>query len=210
MGPVLPVPRSLQRLADEIDGWLELRCPERAIELLGPMLGDPEGRPAALAMRVRAFVRLGNYRDALADLAELRQTHPAFDWIELTEAWCQKRVGNLPAAIRCMERLLEKDPRSAIGHFNLGCYLALAGQRDRAVDEVTIACGLEEGYRAFARDEVDLDGLRTDERFRQLLRTGGAGGAAGDAAATADDDLDDFDDEDDEGDENDEGDARRN
>ena len=41
---------------------------------------------------------------------------------------------------------------------------------DRAIDELSLACGLNPECRQFARDEPDFDSLRTDERFRQLLR----------------------------------------
>lgn len=192
------MPRNLQRLADEIDGWLDLRCPERALDLLGPLLGDPEGRAAGLAMRTRAFVRQGRYREALTDLGELKQTHGEFEWVELTEAWCRKRTDDLPGAVRCMERLVARHPRSGIGHFNLACYLALLGQAERAIDEVSLACGLDEQFRGLALEEPDLDALRTDSRFRQLVR-------APAAAATEDDGIDDEDDEGDDGRDEDEG-----
>ncbi|MBL9076172.1 MAG: hypothetical protein JNL08_01630 [Planctomycetes bacterium] len=183
---MFPVPPPLRRLADQIDGWLDLRCPERALDLLPPLLADPEARPAGLSLRIRAQVRLGNYAAALDDLGELRRSQVTDDWIELTEAWCRKRTGDLRGAIRCMEQLLARSPRSDIGHFNLACYLALAGERDRAIDAVTLACGLSAEFRDFARDEPDLDALRTDPRFRALLRD-----AAGGADAGADDDVDD-------------------
>jgi len=175
---VIPVPPHLQRLADRIDGWLDLRCPERVLELLPPMLADPAARPAGLTMRIRAYVRQARCAEALVDLAELRTTQPDLDWIDLTEAWCRKRTSDLRGAIRCMEQLIGRNPRSDIGHYNLGCYLALDGQRDRAIDEVTIACGMQPEFRDHARDEPDLDSLRTDTRFRQLMRQGGSAGEA--------------------------------
>jgi tetratricopeptide (TPR) repeat protein len=188
---VFAIPAALQSLADQIDGWLELRCPERALDVLGPMLADAAGRPAGLVMRVRALARLGRFAEALPDLAELRAADPKDGWIDVTEAWCKKRIGDLRGAIECLERLVARDHRSDIGHFNLGCYLALVGETDRAIDEVTLACGLNEQCRDFARDDPDLDRLRTDPRFRTLLRDGGGDDADTDPAADEDGDDND-------------------
>lgn len=187
------VPPPLQRLVDQVDGWLDLRCPERALDLLGPLLADPEGRRAGLVLRVRALARLGDYAAALRDLGELQQAGAADDWVDLTEAWCRRRLSDLPGAIRCTEQLIARNQRSDIGHFNLACYLALSGERDRAIDVLSLACGLNPECREFARDEPDFDGLRTDPRFRQLLRQDAAGGSddarEGYAAGGEDDDY---------------------
>jgi predicted Zn-dependent protease len=182
----------LQRLAEEIDGWLELRCPDQALERLQPLLDDPAARPAALAMRVRALARLGDHQAALTDLAELRATGLLADWVDLTEAWCRRRVQDLPGAIRLARTLVARNPKSEIGHYNLACYLALAGDRPAAIDAISLACGLDPHLRDHARDEPDLDGLRTEPQFRALIR-------AEDEAASLDADED----EDEDGDEDD-------
>lgn len=170
---LIQVPPSLQRLRLEIEGWLDLRCPERAMQRLEALLEHPAGRAVGLELRIRALVGMGRYRDALQDLEELRTLQHDPEWLELTEAWCRKRVADLPAAVGCMERLLQLKPRSAMGHYNLGCYLALLGQKDRAIDEVTVACGIDADFRELARDEPDLDALHGDERFVLLIRPAG-------------------------------------
>ena len=86
-----PVPRALERLVNEVDGWLELRCPERALPLIEPLLAEPAARACGLVLRVRALARMGAFADALADLAALRKVHEDDDWMDLTEAWCRRR-----------------------------------------------------------------------------------------------------------------------
>ena len=167
---IYPVPRKLERLVDEIDGWLELRCPERALQLVDPLLQDPAARACGLSLRIRAYARKAAFPNALEDLHELRLLHPDDDWVDLTEAWCRRRADDLDGAIRCAQQLIARDARNDVAHFNLACYLALAKQTDRAIDALSLACGLNPDHRTYALDEPDFDALRTDERFRQLVR----------------------------------------
>lgn len=164
-----------QRLVVEVDGWIDLDCCEKAIVRLQPLLDDPETHSVAIGLRARALVALGRHAEALADIDALRAQDADPEWLDLTEAWCRKRTGDLDGAIRCMRDLLAREPRSAIGHYNLGCYLALAGHHAEALDEVTVACGIDETFRSHAMDESDLDGLRGDARFAALLRSGATG-----------------------------------
>lgn len=162
------VPQSLLRRTVEIDGWLDLGCPKVALDKLPPLLDTPGARPVGLMFRVRALVALAQYRDALVDLAELDNLHHDPEWLELTRAWCMKRVGDLAGAARCMERLIARTPDSGIGHFNLGCYLALAGDTERALAMVTRACQLDPHFRSTPLDDSDLDALRGRPEFESL------------------------------------------
>ncbi|MCA8941389.1 MAG: hypothetical protein KDB80_02415 [Planctomycetes bacterium] len=163
------VPRSLARRAVEAAAWLDFGCPEHALVKLEPLLESPGARPFALKVKVMACSQLARFADALAALADLKPFENDLDWFDVTEAWCRKRSDDLPGAIRCMERLVDRDHRSAIGHFNLGCYLALAGEIERALDEVSLACGIDGQFRGLLADERDLDALRDEPGFRQLL-----------------------------------------
>lgn len=160
---------SQQRLALEAEGWLELKLPDEALPRIDRLLSTPMGRPLGLHLRVRAYVELGRYRDALGDLDELQGYEHDAEWLDVTEAWCRKRTDDLQGAIDCMRRLIERNRRSAIGHFNLGCYLALAGRSADALDELSVACGIDPTFRELARDEKDLVSLHGLPQFRDLL-----------------------------------------
>ena len=165
---MIQVPKSVQRLAVEIEGWLDLSCPEQALLKMEDLLGVPGARPAALVLRVRAFVDMKRFEEALIDIDEVRNFDHDPDWADVTEAWCRKRMGDLPGAAACMERLLERTNHSAIGHFNLGCYLALQGETERALDEVTVACGIDPEFRKLLADESDLEPLHGHPAFESL------------------------------------------
>ncbi len=164
----LAVPPSLQRRADEVEGWLELGCPQLALEKVEPLLKTPGARAVGLYLRVRANVELSHFAEGLRDLEELRPQHHDPEWFDLTEAWCCKRVGQLADAVRCMERLLRRQPGSAVGHFNLGCYLAKLGDADLAMHSLSRACVLDDCFRGVPLDDPDLDSLRGRVDFTAL------------------------------------------
>ena len=156
------------RLALELEGWLELRLPERVLDRVQPLLDAADTRPVGLRLRVEALVDLGRHAEALADLALAAQLPHDADWLDLREGWCRKRTGDLPGAVAALERMAARNHRSALAHYNLGCYLALAGELERALDEVTIACGMNPKYRLDLVTEPDLEALRSDPRFQAL------------------------------------------
>ena len=163
------VPRSLARLAIEVEGWIDLGCAARALTKIGPLLDHPGARPAGLALRVRALVDIGRFADALAHLQELRSLPHDTEWLAITEGWCRRRTEDLPGAIRCMEELITTSRSSAIGHYNLACYLSLSARIDEAVRMLAHAVALDAKLRSHARTEQDFDSIRSDERFLALI-----------------------------------------
>ena len=170
--------RSLQRLAIEVDGWLQLGCAEKALERLQPLTETPGTRELGMALKTRALIELRRHDDALRCVRTLRRMgHGDVEWLEVTEAWCRKRLDDLPGAIQCIRRLLDHREASAIGHFNLGCYLALAGDPDAAITAVQKACAIDPDFAQLAQDEPDLDGIRRLPGFPRpaALRHGSEG-----------------------------------
>ena len=68
------------------------------------------------------------------------------------------------------KRLVQLRPRDPLAHYNLACSYALLNRPDHALRTLRLA--IELGYRDFRymREDHDLDSIRHDPRFRQLLR----------------------------------------
>jgi tetratricopeptide (TPR) repeat protein len=68
------------------------------------------------------------------------------------------------------KRLIQLRPRDALAHYNLACSYALLKKPELALK--TLRRAVELGYRDFRymREDRDLDAIRHDPRFRQLLR----------------------------------------
>ena len=67
-------------------------------------------------------------------------------------------------------RITKLRPQDALARYNLACSLVLTRQHDEAIAELRRA--VELGYRdfTFMMKDRDLDGIRRDPRFRDLLR----------------------------------------
>lgn len=68
------------------------------------------------------------------------------------------------------KRLVQLRPSDPLVHYNLACSFALLKRKDLALK--TLRRAIELGYRDFRymREDPDLDSIRQDPRFRQLLR----------------------------------------
>lgn len=68
------------------------------------------------------------------------------------------------------KRLVQLRPNDPLAHYNLACSFALLKKSDLALK--TLRRAIELGYRDFRymKEDRDLDSIRHDPRFRQLLR----------------------------------------
>ncbi len=78
--------------------------------------------------------------------------------------------GRFADGLRIDRRLVELRPDDPLAHYNLACSYALLKRPDQAIR--TLRRAIELGYRDFRyiREDRDLDTIRHDPRFRQLLR----------------------------------------
>jgi hypothetical protein len=91
-------------------------------------------------------------------------THEPSAWEYFFPALPAMRAGDYDTARRILEENLdEKD--APVLHYQLACVEALAGNRERALDELTVAVDANERYRAAAKTDEDFASIRDDPRF---------------------------------------------
>jgi tetratricopeptide (TPR) repeat protein len=78
--------------------------------------------------------------------------------------------GRYADGLQIDKRLIQLRPNDPLAHYNLACSFALLKRTDQAIK--TLRRAIELGYHDFRymREDHDLDSIRHDPRFRQLLR----------------------------------------
>jgi Flp pilus assembly protein TadD len=127
-------------------------------------------RPAAASPALARLAAQPQIEFELDFLAAILERRPEF--VEALKAHAK----NLALARRHQEgvqfdrRITRLRPEDALARYNLACSLVLIRQHDEAIVELRRA--VELGYRdfTFMMKDRDLDGIRRDPRFRDLLR----------------------------------------
>lgn len=83
------------------------------------------------------------------------------------------RRGDYSEALLLDQKLVERFPQDHVARYNLACSLAMTGQVKQAISALSQA--IELGYDDFAHIEADsdLDALRDQSSFQELLRRHG-------------------------------------
>ena len=69
-----------------------------------------------------------------------------------------------------MREALERDPDAWQGAYNAACFEALAGEPDAALEYLRQAVEHDaDEIRRYAPDDSDLDSIRADPRYTELL-----------------------------------------
>jgi tetratricopeptide (TPR) repeat protein len=78
--------------------------------------------------------------------------------------------GRYAEGLQIDKRLVALRPNDPLAHYNLACSYALLKRADQSIK--TLQRAVELGYRDFRymREDRDLDSIRHDPRFRQLVR----------------------------------------
>jgi tetratricopeptide (TPR) repeat protein len=126
------------------------------------------------------FVPPGVHRSAIAEEdgtivfvtgGTVGEAFDAGGWDSFAVAWSLREAGRLDEARAIMKQLIAEKPDYWATSYNAGCFEALAGDPDAAFEHLRRAKELDaEGESAqYLREDSDLDPIRDDARFQELL-----------------------------------------
>ncbi|MCW8925305.1 MAG: tetratricopeptide repeat protein [Xanthomonadales bacterium] len=79
------------------------------------------------------------------------------------------KVGENQKGVELAERALGQDQDEPVVLYNVACFYALQGDPDRSIELLTKAVTQGWGDREWLETDSDLDTLRSDERFKELI-----------------------------------------
>jgi Flp pilus assembly protein TadD len=145
-----------------------LDLPARALEILERRDKWATMQFEASFLKGEALRALERYREALAPLEVAARLRPGDVGVAIALGWCYKRTHRLAQAIDALGRAARHNDDEPLLHYNLACYWSLAGNAEKALDELARALDLEPGLRALIADESDFDQLRGNPEFERL------------------------------------------
>jgi quercetin dioxygenase-like cupin family protein len=92
-------------------------------------------------------------------------------WEDFFIAYAQLRAGNAETGRISMQGALDREPNAWQGPFNAACFEALAGEIDAAIEHLRHAAELDpREVKRYAPDDTDLDSIREDPRYAEIVR----------------------------------------
>jgi tetratricopeptide (TPR) repeat protein len=170
-----------QHLLRQASGFLELGelllapdqpVPTASLPLLHRALSTIEAiepplrqEPETMLLEAETLRALGHFEAALPLFRRAAATVPKRIEPWLGIGWCLKRLNRLDEAIEKLREGVDASPRQPVLHYNLACYLSLAGNVQPAIEHLTKAIAIDRRFRDLTQVEPDFDPIRSDPRF---------------------------------------------
>jgi quercetin dioxygenase-like cupin family protein len=91
-------------------------------------------------------------------------------WEDFFVAYAELRAGNAEHGRAVIQEAVDRRPDEWQGPYNAACFEALAGETDAALDHLQRAIELGgREVRRYAPDDPDLDSIRADPRYAELV-----------------------------------------
>ncbi len=89
---------------------------------------------------------------------------------EAADAFAAYNTGDYEEALAKQLVVVEKQPENPVAHFNAGCFAARAGRADEAIEHLGRAVEINERIKELMATDEDMDSIREDQRFVELMK----------------------------------------
>ena len=158
----------LKQAERHAEGYLELGMAQHALDVLDGVEDAARVSHYALYLRGEALRMLRRHEEALKPLRRAAELDPDNTSVWLALGWCHKRTDRIDLAVEALEKALRIEPSDGLIHYNLACYLSLAGNKQRALAHLSKALAIDSRYRVLVHEEPDFDPIRGDPDFQAL------------------------------------------
>ncbi|MDF1539308.1 MAG: tetratricopeptide repeat protein [Candidatus Thorarchaeota archaeon] len=117
-------------------------------------------------------LRIGDYSDAVSSFEKALEIEPELPGLWSNKGFAMKEMGNLNGAIDATHRaksFAKNSQDEKMAHYNLACYLSLSGKNEQAFEQLSLACADDSQIREWAKHDSDLNPIRSDPRFSEIM-----------------------------------------
>lgn len=150
---------NFERRLTAAQGYLELDMPAEALDELLALPSEIVRRWEIQQLLLIVLMRLRKWPEAVDVCDFMRQKFPAQSVGFIHGAFCLHELGRTTEA---RDLLLSGPPallREPTYHYNLGCYAAVLGQPDEALQHLRTSFAMDKSFIEIARRDPDLKNL---------------------------------------------------
>jgi predicted Zn-dependent protease len=151
---------SLERALTAAQGYIELDMPDDALGELDALPAAERDCEEALQLRLFVFMKTQRWDEALGLCSKLRELHPDHIAGYIHGAFCLHERGQTAEARELLLAGPSALEEQATYFYNLGCYSAVLGELDTAMEYVKTSFVMDEKFREIARLDPDLHQIR--------------------------------------------------
>lgn len=144
-------------------GYLELGMAEEALAELSTLTFESVD-PDIVELRLHILMQAKRWTEALSAAEELLRLMPEALPAYIHGAFALHELGRTGEARDLLLKGPEELRKDPTFHYNIGCYEAVLGNREAALQSLERSFSLDETYRDFARRDPDLMLVREDLR----------------------------------------------
>jgi len=150
---------SFERSLTAAQGYLELGMPVEALAELDTLPSEVANHAEILQLRLVILMQMRDWVRALEHCAALRKHFPDRSVGYIHGAFCLHELGRTSEA----KTLLLSGPgsllREATYHYNLGCYEAVLGNHEEALQYLKASFAMDQNFCTIAKRDPDLKGI---------------------------------------------------